>query len=149
MEPLKAEATLVLDSLIVSIAQVEQLIDIQSQMFNIDDVVYGKYMLSVVEGMSNAIIHGNKLSNDKKVTYRYSITPERIEVSITDEGPGFDPALLPDPTAEENLDRDCGRGIFLMRHLSDTLTFTNGGRTVNMMFLRPAGKLQAEVNNND
>lgn len=137
MESLKAEATLVLDSLIVSISQVEQLVDIQAAMFNIDDVVYGKYMLSVVEGMSNAIIHGNKLSTDKKVTFHYSITPERIEVSITDEGPGFNPDLLPDPTAEENLDRDCGRGIFLMKHLSDELHFSNEGRTVNMTFLLP------------
>lgn len=117
-----------------SISQVEKMIDGQSQMLNIDDEVYGKYMLSVVECVNNAIVHGNKLSADKKVRIHFHITNKRIEVTVTDEGEGFDPDSLPDPTAEENIEKDCGRGIFLMRHLADDVSFEDNGRKVKMTF---------------
>ncbi len=134
MNTVNLEETLVLDSEMDSIGQVEKLIDSQSQMLNIDDEVYGKYMLSVVECVNNAIVHGNKLDPDKKVHIHYAINNQRIEVTISDEGDGFDPDNLPDPTAEENLEKDCGRGIFLMRHLADELSFSDKGRSVTMIF---------------
>ncbi len=134
MDSINIEENLVLDSTMDSISQVEKMIDGQSQMLNIDDEVYGKYMLSVVECVNNAIVHGNKLSADKKVRIHYHITNKRIEVTVTDEGEGFDPDSLPDPTAEENIEKDCGRGIFLMRHLADDVSFEDHGRKVKMTF---------------
>ena len=134
MDSVNIEETLVLESEMNSISQVEKLIDAQAQMLNIDDEVYGKYMLSVVECVNNAIVHGNKMDKNKKVTMHYPISNTTIEVTVSDEGEGFDPDKLPDPTAEENLERDCGRGIFLMRHLSDELEFANNGRTITMKF---------------
>lgn len=134
MDSINIEENLVLDSTMDSISQVEKMIDGQSQMLNIDDEVYGKYMLSVVECVNNAIVHGNKLSADKKVRIHYHITNKRIEVTVTDEGDGFDPDSLPDPTAEENIEKDCGRGIFLMRHLADDVSFEDHGRKVKMTF---------------
>lgn len=134
MDSVNIEETLVLESEMNSISQVEKLIDSQAQMLNIDDEVYGKYMLSVVECVNNAIVHGNKMDKNKKVTMHYHISNTKIEVTVSDEGDGFDPDSLPDPTAEENLERDCGRGIFLMRHLSDELEFANNGRTITMKF---------------
>lgn len=134
MDSVNIEETLVLESEMNSISQVEKLIDAQAQMLNIDDEVYGKYMLSVVECVNNAIVHGNKMDKNKKVTMHYHISNTKIEVTVSDEGEGFDPDKLPDPTAEENLERDCGRGIFLMRHLSDELEFANNGRTITMKF---------------
>ncbi len=134
MDSVNIEETLVLESEMNSISQVEKLIDAQAQMLNIDDEVYGKYMLSVVECVNNAIVHGNKMDKNKKVTMHYHISNTTIEVTVSDEGEGFDPDKLPDPTAEENLERDCGRGIFLMRHLSDELEFANNGRTITMKF---------------
>ena len=134
MDSVNIEETLVLESEMNSISQVEKLIDAQAQMLNIDDEVYGKYMLSVVECVNNAIVHGNKMDKNKKVTMHYHISNTKIEVTVSDEGDGFDPDSLPDPTAEENLERDCGRGIFLMRHLSDELEFANNGRTITMKF---------------
>ena len=134
MDSVNIEETLVLESEMNSISQVEKLIDAQAQMLNIDDEVYGKYMLSVVECVNNAIVHGNKMDKNKKVTMHYHISNTTIEVTVSDEGVGFDPDKLPDPTAEENLERDCGRGIFLMRHLSDELEFANNGRTITMKF---------------
>ena len=134
MDKINIEETLVLDSTIDSINQIEKLIDSQSQMLGIDDEVYGKYMLSVVECVNNAIVHGNKLSANKKVTVCYHIDNDRIEVVVQDEGDGFDPDSLPDPTAEENLEKDCGRGIFLMNHLADEVTFSDNGRNVRLLF---------------
>ena len=134
MDSVNIEETLVLESEMNSISQVEKLIDAQAQMLNIDDEVYGKYMLSVVECVNNAIVHGNKMDKNKKVTMHYHISNTKIEVTVSDEGDGFDPDSLPDPTAEENLERDCGRGIFLMRHLSYELEFANNGRTITMKF---------------
>ena len=134
MDSVNIEETLVLESEMNSISQVEKLIDAQAQMLNIDDEVYGKYMLSVVECVNNAIVHGNKMDKNKKVTMHYHISNTKIEVIVFDEGDGFDPDSLPDPTVEENLERDCGRGIFLMRHLSDELEFANNGRTITMKF---------------
>ena len=134
MDSVNIEETLVLESEMNSISQVEKLIDAQAQMLNIDDEVYGKYMLSVVECVNNAIVHGNKMDKNKKVTMHYHISNTTIEVTVSDEGEGFDPDKLPDPTAEENLERDCGRGIFVMRHLSDELEFANNGRTITMKF---------------
>lgn len=134
MDSINIEENLVLDSTMDSISQVEKMIDGQSQMLNIDDEVYGKYMLSVVECVNNAIVHGNKLSADKKVRIHYHINKKRIEVTVTDEGEGFDPDSLPDPTAEENIEKDCGRGIFLMRHLADDVSFEDHGRKVKMTF---------------
>ena len=135
MDSVNIEETLVLESEMNSISQVEKLIDAQAQMLNIDDEVYGKYMLSVVECVNNAIVHGNKMDKNNKVTMHYLISNTTIEVTVSDEGEGFDPDKLPDPTAEENLERDCGRGIFLMRHLSDELEFANNGRTITMKFI--------------
>lgn len=134
MEKINIDETLVLDSTIDSINQIEKLIDSQSQMLGIDDEIYGKYMLSVVECVNNAIVHGNKLSQEKKVTVCYHIDNVHIEVTVQDEGDGFDPDSLPDPTAEENIDKDCGRGIFLMRHLADEVTFSDHGRNVRLLF---------------
>lgn len=134
MGSINIDESLVLDSRMDSINQIEKLIDNQAQMLGIDDDVYGKYMLSVVESVNNAIVHGNKMSSEKKVHVHYHITNERIEVSVRDEGDGFDPEALPDPTAEENVMKDCGRGIYLMRHLADSLTFENQGRMVRLVF---------------
>lgn len=134
MNTINIEENLDLDSEMESVGKVEKMIDSQSQMLNIDDEVYGKYMLSVVECVNNAIVHGNKLDKNKKVHIYYHINNQRIEVTVADEGDGFDPDSLPDPTAEENIEKECGRGIFLMRNLSDQLSFDDKGRRVTMIF---------------
>ncbi len=134
MNTINLDETLELDSEMASLGKVEKMIDSQSQMLNIDDDVYGKYMLSVVECVNNAIVHGNKLDKSKKVHIHYHITNQRIEVTVADEGDGFDPDSLPDPTAEENIEKECGRGIFLIRNLSDEVVFEDHGRRVSMIF---------------
>lgn len=84
------------------------------------------------EALRNAMLHGNKLDPDKKVTIETEITSEEVIVSVENEGEGFDPDKLPDPTAEENLLRESGRGVYLIKHLMDEARYENGGRRVVM-----------------
>jgi serine/threonine-protein kinase RsbW len=88
--------------------------------------------LAVEEALVNAVKHGNQLEHDRKVTVAYRLLPDRFDVVITDEGNGFDPADVPDPTADENLDRPCGRGLLLMRHYMTTVEFPGRGNCVRM-----------------
>lgn len=117
-----------------NISVVEKLIDNQSAACELNDEVYGKLLLAVVEALNNAIVHGNKSDVNKKVTVSYTLDNEFIEYTITNEGEGFNPDILPDPTAPENIEKDCGRGIFLMRHLADDVIFSDKGRTVTLKF---------------
>jgi len=119
---------------IQNIGVVEKLIDNQSAACELNDEVYGKLLLAVVEALNNAIVHGNKSDHNKKVIVSYVIDNEFIEYTITNEGDGFNPDTLPDPTAPENIEKDCGRGIFLMRHLADEVIFSDKGRTVTLKF---------------
>lgn len=75
------------------------------------------------ESVNNAVIHGNHRRKDKRVHIEISGTRGRITLRIRDEGEGFDPKGVPDPTAPENLLKPCGRGIFLMRHFMDDVAF--------------------------
>lgn len=117
-----------------NISVVEKLIDNQSAACELNDEVYGKLLLAVVEALNNAIVHGNHSDVNKKVTISYTLDNEFIEYTITNEGDGFNPDTLPDPTAPENIEKDCGRGIFLMRHLADEVIFSDKGRTVTLKF---------------
>ncbi len=88
--------------------------------------------LALEEALINAIKHGNQLDRTKKVYIAYRILEDRFEVKITDDGPGFDPADVPDPTAIENLERPCGRGLMLMRHYMQEVAYNSTGNSVSM-----------------
>ena len=92
--------------------------------------------MAVEEALVNAIKHGNQMDPDKSVRVRYTLGPERFDVRITDEGPGFNPEDVPDPTAPENLERPCGRGLLLMRHYMTEVAYTDRGRAVHMAKVR-------------
>lgn len=125
---------MILKSEIQNINIVEKLIDEISTRYNIHSDVYGKLLLAVVEGVNNAIVHGNKLQKDKDVVVEYDINDKEILFQISDSGDGFDYSNLPDPTRPENIERTHGRGIFLMNHLSDKLEFNEPGNMVKMVF---------------
>ena len=89
--------------------------------------------LSLEEGLMNAVKHGNKLDPAKHVHVDTTVTNEQAEIIIEDEGPGFDRGCVPDPTAEENLDKCSGRGILLMEAYMDHVEYSKGGRRVRMI----------------
>ena len=88
--------------------------------------------LALEEALVNAVKHGNKLDKSKTVRVSYRISDLRADVTIEDEGEGFNPAELPDPCAVENLERCCGRGILLMRAYMSSVVFNTRGNKVTM-----------------
>jgi len=88
--------------------------------------------LALEEALVNAIKHGNEMDRSKKVYVSYRLCGDRLEVRITDEGKGFDPSDVPDPTAIENLERPCGRGLMLMRHYMTEVEYNQSGNSVSM-----------------
>jgi serine/threonine-protein kinase RsbW len=96
-----------------------------------DRDVFGVH-LSVEEALVNAIRHGNQLHPEKVVRFECRLSPESLWVQISDQGEGFDPADVPDPTDPEQLEAPSGRGIMLMRNFMSRVDFSNGGTTVTM-----------------
>jgi serine/threonine-protein kinase RsbW len=92
--------------------------------------------LALEEALINAIKHGNQMDRAKKVHIAYRITSDRFDVTVTDEGSGFDPAEVPDPTAVENLERPSGRGLMLMRHYMTEVRYNSLGNSVTMSKIR-------------
>ena len=88
--------------------------------------------ISLEEALINAIKHGNKLDAKKRVRVQASVTEALLEITIEDEGPGFDRSSVPDPTDLENLEKCSGRGILLMESYMDSVEWSNNGRRVRM-----------------
>jgi serine/threonine-protein kinase RsbW len=82
---------------------------------------YNNILLALTEAVNNAIIHGNKNDIKKEINLEFVITDEYIKIIVTDEGEGFDPDKVPDPTLPENLLSEHGRGIFIMKHFVDEI----------------------------
>lgn len=135
MANIHVENSISIASEISNVAEVEALIDNQSAMFKFDDDVYGKLLLAVVEAVNNAIVHGNKSDSSKQVNISYVIESDYVEYTISDSGEGFDPNCIPDPTELENIEKFSGRGLFLMKNLSDEMEFSDNGRKVRLKFL--------------
>jgi serine/threonine-protein kinase RsbW len=88
--------------------------------------------LALEEALVNAIKHGNQMDRSKNVRIAYRLSHDRLDIQITDEGSGFDPEDVPDPTAVENLERPCGRGLMLMRHYMTEVAYNGRGNSVSM-----------------
>lgn len=88
--------------------------------------------LAVQEAINNAIKHGNRFDPDKRVEITYSIGPDETTITISDEGDGFDSEHLPDPTAEENIEKPTGRGVMLMRAYMDEVRYNKKGNQVRL-----------------
>ncbi len=121
-------------SLEENIRIVESFIDNAKEKYSLNDDIYGNIMIAVTESVNNAINHGNKKNAKKNVYLSLNLIDSMIKFSIKDEGDGFNYKELPDPTAPENIDKPGGRGIFLMKHLSDEVCFKNDGSEVELSF---------------
>jgi serine/threonine-protein kinase RsbW len=100
-----------------------------------EDAAFGIDM-AVREAVTNAVVHGNGQDEDKIVGIILKSSPEAVEISVHDQGPGFNPNEVPDPTAEENILKTSGRGIFFMRSFMDEVDWflpPEGGTTVRML----------------
>ncbi len=89
--------------------------------------------LALEEAMTNAFRHGNKCDPSKHITVRYKVTAERIDIEVCDEGEGFCPGEVPDPTQPGYIERPHGRGIMLMRAYLDEVEFCDSGKSVRLV----------------
>ncbi len=96
-----------------------------------DEDTFGVH-LAVEEALMNAIKHGNQLDPGKTVQVDYRFNATDLEIEVEDEGPGFDPSAVPDPTLEENLELPSGRGLMLMRTFMGTVDYNERGNRVSM-----------------
>ena len=102
----------------------------------IDEGVAFGVDMAVREAVTNAVLHGNKLNEAKVIDLKLRNSPEAFEIIVHDQGQGFNPKDIPDPTKEENILKTSGRGIFFMRNFMDTVEWLadpKGGTTVRMM----------------
>jgi len=88
--------------------------------------------VAVGEALSNAILYGNHEDPEKLVRVAADLRPGSAEVTVTDEGPGFDPGAVADPTRPENLQRSHGRGLFLLKSLADEVRFNERGNSITL-----------------
>ena len=102
--------------------------------FRLAPDTYGNVLISLTEAVNNAIIHGNKRDESKTVEVRTMQRNGSLAITVKDEGKGFDYSNLPDPTCADRICECGGRGVFLMRQLSDNCRFQDNGRIVEMEF---------------
>ena len=93
------------------------------------DTTFG-LKLALEEAIANAIKHGNRNDPSKHIVVRYHVDPQRVVIMVRDEGNGFHPDQIPDPTKEENLERPYGRGIMLMQSYTTKVRFNRAGNEV-------------------
>ena len=126
--------SLVIESLPEKIILIEPFIESVRNTFQIADEIYGNILVAVTEAVNNAIVHGNKTNTGKCVSIFIKKENNLLTCCIEDEGDGFDYTCIPDPTSPENIENTGGRGVFLMKNLSDMVIFSNKGSVVEIQF---------------
>jgi serine/threonine-protein kinase RsbW len=104
---------------------------LEAHKFDKDDIF--AIHLTLEEAFLNAVKHGNKMDPTKKVTVEYSVDSEKVEISITDEGNGFEPEAIADPRFGEKLFEPGGRGLLLMNSYMDIVEYNEQGNRVHMV----------------
>jgi len=115
-----------------SINQVADLLSDAFDQLGLDEEAVFDIRLAVQEAVVNAVEHGNRSDPNRMVHVLCQVDDDAITVTVTDEGDGFDPSAVPDPTQPENILREHGRGIFLMRNLCDDVRYNEKGNAVTM-----------------
>ncbi len=111
---------------------------LEANHFGEDDVF--AVHLALEEAFINAVRHGNKGEPGRAVKIDYSVGPDQIEVSMTDEGDGFDPDVIPDPRYGDNLFKPAGRGLLLIRSYMNVVEYNKQGNSIRMVRLKEQRK---------
>jgi serine/threonine-protein kinase RsbW len=123
-----------IESKMANLRVIENAIDEITNIAGIKQDDYGKILVATLEAVNNAITHGNKADPQKMVDVEIEFDDTNMTITVTDEGNGFDPASIPDPTKPENIEELSGRGVFLMSKLADSISFNEKGNSVTMNF---------------
>jgi len=108
---------------------IEEFVNYFAKDLGLDDAKLATLLLAVTEATTNAIIHANKCDKNKLVKVDVEVKDSKLIIKVIDEGKGFDPSQVPDPTRPENILKDSGRGMYLMKMYMDDLKYniTDGG----------------------
>jgi serine/threonine-protein kinase RsbW len=123
-----------IESKVGNLRIVENAIDEATTVIGISQDNYGKILVSAMEAVNNAILHGNRSNPEKIVDIEIDYKSNELQITVTDEGTGFRPETVPDPTTPENIEALNGRGIYLMSHLADKIQYSKKGNSVTMTF---------------
>ena len=123
-----------IESNITSLQIVEKAVDEATNELGVSEECYGKILVSILEAVNNAILHGNKSDPSKFVDIEIRSVNGDMIIKVSDQGEGFNPKKVPDPTIPENLQELNGRGVFLMSRLADKLEYSDKGNMVTMTF---------------
>lgn len=108
-----------------NITHVEGFLTSIPEFASLQQTMYYNALIAVTEAVNNSIIHGNKLDSKKMVFVRVEIVPgESMKISVQDEGKGFNPDAVADPRDPDNILREGGRGVFLIRSLIENVEYT-------------------------
>lgn len=116
------------------VEQVRPFVDEVAQRYCLSPDTQGNILVSLTEAVTNAMLHGNRGDSSKHVSISLLRHKNALEVRVADQGAGFNPSNVPDPTSPECLEKCGGRGLFLMRELSDDCKFMKNGSIVAMRF---------------
>lgn len=128
MQAAAEEVRLVVPSSIQSLALINSVAEEVSEQMGFDEEARNAIMISVIEAGTNAIQHGNREDSSKPTEVLFRKEKDRLTVVVKDQGPGFDPGLLRDPLAKENLFAASGRGIYILRSFMDEVDFRFSGQ---------------------
>jgi len=123
-----------------SITRVETFLKKVNHVLHLDEILFHKLMISLTEAVNNAIVHGNRTNPAKKVRVLCEILPGWLVVMVDDQGKGFKPELIGNPLKKENLLKESGRGIFLMRTLMDRVEFEPSSKGMQVRLWLDLGK---------
>ncbi|TAK53463.1 MAG: ATP-binding protein [Bacteroidetes bacterium] len=124
---------LVLKSQPQQVAKVEAFLRRVNRAARLSNEEFNKLLVVATEAVNNGILHGNKQHPEKHVTLTCTLHGGKLEIRIHDEGSGFNADDLPDPLAQENLFREHGRGVFLMRSLMESVVFEHTGKGADVI----------------
>ncbi|HEY4799665.1 MAG TPA: ATP-binding protein, partial [Bacteroidia bacterium] len=110
-----------------NIVLVEKLVDDVCDLYDVKEDMYGNILVALTEAVNNALQHGNKANPKKNIEISFKMKQGSVFFHVQDSGQGFDFEHLPDPTDPMNIEKPTGRGIFLMKHLADEVSFEEKG----------------------
>lgn len=119
------------------VSKLDAFVDSITDKYMLSDDLSGNIRLSLTEAVVNAIVHGNQADSAKKVSITLKKQRTALSICVCDEGKGFNPETVPDPTTPDRVAVCGGRGIHLMRNLSNRCSFKAGGTQVEMVFKLP------------
>jgi len=125
-EIIKKQGEIIIPSDPIYLQPLDEFLEESLRRMNMPENDIADVAISVTELVNNAIVHGNRNNPAKMVEVKINYKKDEVEISITDEGSGFDPDSIPDPLSDENVMKETGRGIFIVRSLMDRFEMLPG-----------------------